>query len=342
MSPHILRHREIVTAVRFGVGLAGLIKLTKGINDGHIDANSGLWLPGREIVTFDGPQFPNIITNLGLDNIADNPFSGLTNWCHCGTGTATEAAGDTALQTFLASTNSIQSSSSTAQGSAPYYGRRVKTFRFGEGAAEGNVAELGFSSQSGTGQLFSRARVKDGGGSPTTITVQSDEWLDVTYEFRLYPDHILSGGGADDGTGTIDISGDSYDYVIRPCRITDELYWRAQVAEGRNRLIVVQYAGAYATQTLGAATGNPGGTVYSLASPDTSSSQDTYSNGTYNRDVQLIVGIDDGNVPGGVGSIEFWTGLGSYQMSFDPVVPKDATKVWTLTQNLAWTRATIP
>ena len=45
---------------------------------------------------------------------------------------------------------------------------------------------------------------------------------------------------------------------------------------------------------------------------------------------------------GGVGAMVFNTGLGSYQIAFDPVIPKDATKVWTFVSNLAWARATIP
>lgn len=348
MTPHIPRYRDILMSCPpMGVKLSGHIGLRKGRTIGGIvDVSTGLTIPGtgKDVVTGEIPLFNNIITDLGMNKLAGDIMSGVTPHCHAGTGTATEAATDTALGTFLASTNTVQSSSSGAQGTAPYYAYYERTFRFGEGVAEGNVSEIGFSSQSGTGELFSRARVKDGGGSPTTISVGADEWLDVTYEFRLYPDHILSGGGADDGSGTVTYSGDDYSYVIRPSYVTNSTYWSAANTQANFRAISSAWAGFFGSaSSLGAATAEPTSPSGSAASTEHSSvSVGSYSTDSFTRDIILTIGLDDGNASGGVGAIRFHTGMGTYQMSFSPVVPKTNTKVWSFEQTLTWARATIP
>lgn len=345
------KYRDVNLDLRGGVRMEGWISLRKGKTIGGIvDLSTGMPLPGTgvEVVTGEIGPFHNIITNLGLNKIADTIFTTCTAYCHCGTGTATEAATDTALGTFLASTNTYQSSANSAQSTAPYYGKFVRTYRFGAGVAEGNVSEIGFSSQSGTGELFSRARVKDGGGSETTITVQSDEWLDVTYEFRLYPDHILANGSADDGTGSVSYSAVSYDYTIRPARITNVTYWagsscRAQFGSPAGS--TVAHGVAYGTgATLGAATAEPtAGSSDNIQNTDGSStSASSYSNGTYARNITLSIGLGDGNTSGGIKALMFYTQMGAYQISFNPIVPKDNTKVWNFITNLAWSRATIP
>lgn len=347
-APAFLKYRDILTEMPPATaGVHCRVTVRKGKTIGRVlDVSTGLPMPGTgaDVVLEEIGPFHNIITNNGLNKLADNNMSNVTTYCHCGTGTTAEVAGDTALETFLAATNTIQSSSSTVQGSAPYYASYTRTFRFAEGVAEGNISEVGFSDQATTGDLFSRALVKDGGGSPTTISVLSDEWLDVTYEFRLYPDHILAGGGADDGTGTISISAVSYDYVIRPAFVTNSTHWVASITNGLFRTVSSAWANFFGSATaLGAATSEPSSPSGSAATSEHSSiSAATYSTDTFARDVSLEIGLEDGNSSGGVGAIRFHTGMGSYQMSFDPVVPKDNRKVWTFVQNLAWARATIP
>jgi len=268
---------------------------------------------------------------------------------HVGTGTTSESASDTALVTFVAGTANVISSSSTAQASAPYYASWTRTFRFNPGFAGSpgnvNISEVGISSQITTGDLFSRARVKDGASplADTTITVLGDEWLDVAYELRLYPDHILPGGSPDDGSGTITISGagspEVFSYAVRPSNVNSTTYYSAGNIRGRLATFAGVYATAFeATSVLGAVTSAPSGSSDNI--PGTASYA-TYSAGTFSRDVTLTIGLTDANLTGGVGALLFGTGLGAYQMSFSPAVPKDATKVWTWVCNLAWTRASL-
>lgn len=347
-APAILKYRDVLVETRAPrVMIGGLVKLRKGKTiGGVVDVSTGRVIrgTGMEVVTGESGWSHNIVTNNGLNKLADNLMSAVTTYCHCGTGTTSEVATDTALETFVAATNSIESTDSAVEASAPYFASYTRTFRFAEGVAEGNISEVGFSDQATTGDLFSRARVKDGGGTPTTISVAADEWLDVTYEFRLYPDHILSGGGADDGSGTISISATSTSYTIRPSFITNSLFWVASTTRAQFKSVSSIWAKFFdSASTLGAATSEP--TNNSGADADATHSAisaATYSTDTYNRDISLQVGLSDGNASGGVGAIRFNTGMGTYQMDFDPVVAKDATKVWTFVVNLAWTRATIP
>lgn len=327
----VLKYRDIETHIRLPRSeIHCRIKLTKG--------------KGR-FITGETAWFFNTIVNNGLDGLAGTSFDLLTAYVHVGTGTTAETTTDSALETFVAASNTLQGSvSESAQSTAPYYGKTVRTRRFAEGVAEGNISEIAFSSQATTGSIFSRALVKDGGGSPTTISVQSDEWLDVTYEFRLYPDHILSGGGADDGSGSVTYDAVSYNYTIRPANVTNYIYHRALTCKAQLATVGTSYGITYGSDgALGAATSTPTGSSQDGLNTSTSSvAAATYSNGTYARDVSLIVGLEDGNVTGGVKALMFYSGMGAYQVLFNNPVPKDATKVWTFVTNFAWTRATIP
>ena len=62
--------------------------------------------------------------------------------------------------------------------------------------------------------------ILDSGGSPTTITVLSDEYLTVIYSYRIYG--ILA-----DSTGSVTFTGDlggTYDYKIRHGHLSTGLY----------------------------------------------------------------------------------------------------------------------
>lgn len=307
-----------------GVRMEGWISLKKGKGS---------------IITGEIPAFKNIITNNGLDGVADNNVGNRTAYCHVGTGTSAEAATDTALGTFVGAEGVATSTSTSAEASSPYYMKYVRTWRFDPGEATGNISEVGFSSQATTGGLFSRALVKDGGGSPTTITVLSDEWLDVTYEFRLYPGHTSA-----DATGSISFSGSSKNYTLRAAQVTDVTKYGAAATQAVLANNGGGYGYAYGSDgALGAVTSTPTGTSQDfLGTGGCSISAATYSNGTYNRNVTLTIGLSEGNTTGGIKALLFYTKFATYQISFDTVVAKDNTKVMTFVTNLAWARATIP
>lgn len=329
MNPHIRQHHSRLIELPLRSRVGGRYKLQKGKNRGYIDANSGLWISGKDVVTGEVPWFNNLILNQGLNLMASN--DNYLTWCHVGTGTTAEVVGNTALETFLAATQSTQSSTASAQGSAPYYGKRTTVKRFAEGAAEGNVSEVGFGIQAATGNLFTRALVKDGGGSPTTISVQNDEWLDVSYELRLYPDHLT----------LYEVSVDGYALDVLASQVTNVTYWGLPIGEDVGFSASVAQRGWChpSTAVLGPVTGIPTG---SGLDSFTTGSVGGYSGGSYSRNISYNVGLSDGNVSGGIGAMQFFSTLGAYQILFSPVIAKDATKVLDIVLNYAWARATIP
>lgn len=277
--------------------------------------------------------FPNLITNVGLDDIGYGTGTQLSA-CVVGSGAATPTFSDSALAAQIASTTTIQNSVSGSQPSAPYYGWINRTWRFAAGVAAGNLAEVGVKTSTGGGKMFSRALILDGLGAPTTITVLSDEVLDVTYQLRLYP--YLS-----DITGSVVIGGVSYNYTARAANVTSGVLalqpqvWGGVGGPSANGCTVY-------TGTISAAiTGNPSGSaaaggVLTLAS---------YTPNALFRDGTFAFGLNFGNVSGGFRSVLLelgWTVyMGRIQIEFDAAVPKDATKVMSLTFRHTWARKSI-
>ena len=266
--------------------------------------------------------FPNLILNGGLDRMGAN--ADYLDWCQVGSGSTAPVATQTALVNRIAGTNTVQSSVGGAQASAPYYGWFRLTYRFAQGVAAGNLSEVGVGWAT-SGSLFSRALILDGGGSPTTITVLSDEALDVTYELRRYP-------GTVDLTGTVVLDGVTHNWVSRVAGVTDGLVWAGTGAMALNA--AQSFNGDIGAVTASAPSGTSGIlSVTTLA----------YSSGSYTRATTVSAGLNDSNLSGGIRSILITsyfvgTGAGRYQIQFNPAIPKDNTKVLSLTIQHTWAR----
>lgn len=133
--------------------------------------------------------FCNLVLDTGLARMSVGTW---IDRCCIGTGNSTPVAAQTALDKFLASTTTKQASSTSVQvTTSPYYYSVTVTWRFGQGVAAGNISEVGLGW--GNSNLWNRALIKDSNGNPTTITVLSDEYLDVISEIRIYPGDTVSG-----------------------------------------------------------------------------------------------------------------------------------------------------
>lgn len=276
--------------------------------------------------------FPNLVTDYGLNDLGTNANT-LTN-CRVGTGNATPDVADTALAAQIASTANVTSSTAAAQGSPPYYGSRTNVYRFSIGAAEGILAEVGIAPHATDPVLFSRALILDGGGSPTTVEVLSDEALDVTYQLRCYPPTA-------DVETTIDIGGVTYDLTIRAASVTSTVWSFHEDGErggcfmpnGSQQLV---YNGA-----IGAVTGLPSGS----SGGNSSRSDPGYGNNDLYRDGLVSWGLTFGNLAGGITAAHANFGsdgnFGRAQFGFDPAIPKDNTKVLSLVFRHSWARKTI-
>lgn len=312
MSRILRPRRDLIVPLNGRVGLRGYYKLEAVRPDGRVRPLTG-W-------------FPNLITDVGLNRMG---ISATLQACQVGTDNTTPTVYDTQLAGWRAGTTSLTSSTYGTTTSEPYYGYRRKTYRFGAGAASGNLAEVGVGTSTTTAAvLFSRALILDELGDPTTVTVLSDEYLDVTYELRLYPDTT-------EYTGTFTVSGSGdHDFVSKPSIVTN-LVWSKFVGEqninfdpynGGTTLTV--YNGA-----LGTLAGSPSGSNYSVR-PGTSA----YGNNNLYRDGTGSFGLTQGNLAGGITAVRFQTTVGAFQYSVSPAIAKDGTNTLSITNRVYWSR----
>lgn len=258
-------------------------------------------------------EFPNLITNTGLDMIGNalDP-----NACVVGSGATAPAFTDTTLVTQVASTTTVNASTASYSAS-PEYGQRSQTYRFAAGVAAGNLTEVGMKNGSA---LWSRALILDGLGSPTTITVLATEVLDVTYVLRVQPP-------AADVTGNVVISGTTYNYTARPSQTGT---W--QNIFGFTSIFVpsiTAYDGA-----IGARATQPSGNL-----AGGSAVANAYSNGSYIRTYTGTFGLNSANYANGVtafsmSSIGYW----QFGINASANIPKNSAQTLTTTFTVAWAR----
>lgn len=279
------------------------------------------------------PWFPNLITDSGLNRLGTG---GVLSNCSVGSGSATPTVSDVTLQSVVATTTSLLVGDTPgAQASAPYYGYVRKTFRFGEGVAAGNLSEVGIG---WAGGLFSRSLIKDGLGNPTTVTVLSNEYLDVTYEIRCYPPTT------DISFQVVSAEGATHDCVVRANIVNQGSFW-----PGANPLIggeigftlaVTAHPNAQISNgTLGSLTSGPTGVTdsYLISNPTSL----PYVDNSLEREGVYPVPLASGNFAGGISVFTTRWALGAFQYSFNPPIMKDNTKTLELRAKISWARKVI-
>ena len=126
--------------------------------------------------------FDNLITDRGLRALLG--YDRISAYCVVGSSSQVPAATDTTLVNRI---SSARSSLSQEHGydATDGTGWTRRTYSFSAGQATGNVREVGITlTTSSTGNMLSRALVRDASGQPATITVLADEYLTVIYELR--------------------------------------------------------------------------------------------------------------------------------------------------------------
>lgn len=293
-------------------------------------------------------EFDNLILDGGLDRLGVDGVTDVFRYCRLGSGNTAPNVGQTTLTAQFAFVQGPNDGAGYAAfvtntyipGPPPRMECRIQ-YRFPEGTATGTIAEVGVGwTTSGSG-LFSRALIVDGGGSPTTLTILSDETLDVFYTVSLYPptaDVI--------GTGVV-IGGTPYNYVARYSRISSTQYFDpfclSRNAFSNTNLNAPVLCGIYpSTSVIGSITGEPSGLITQF---DTITPQ-TYTNGSFNRTIEYVAGLTR-NPAGGVKCVNFMpsrnilsltSGCNNFQMEFNNPIPKNGTTVLTLRANWAWAR----
>lgn len=271
-------------------------------------------------------SFENLITNSGLDRIGQGSF--MTR-CLVGTGNTPPDVLQTTLASLVASVSSM-TTNYTATTLPPYYGTFIRKYRFNPGVATGNLTEVGVGwvAAGGLTAVFSRALIKDINGDPTTLTILPDEFLDVTYELRVYPtvtDVVVPG---------TTFTGFNSNVTIRPSFIADG----NMLAYLDDAASLAVFGPTVYSGSIGPITGTPSGTSEFVSSASSNVRHSPYVVGSYKQVATLIVPLDKGNFAGGIGAIRIATTLGYYQVGFTPPVVKNATQQLILNLELTWGR----
>lgn len=296
-----------------GVGLQGFYKLEAVRPDGQ-----------RRVLA---DWFPNLILNNGLNILGT---TGPINRAVVGTGSSAPAVTQTQLDSITASsinsaTNLISflSGSFTTGPVENHFGWINWVFRFSTGLATGNLTEVGVGN--GDFSLFSRALILDTNGNPTTITVLSDESLDVSYQLRVF-------ANLNDVNANIVINGVTYATVLRPSNFP--MGW---ANAGYSSLGAAgsfsSTTPAYGSGALGGVGEVPGG---NFIANGTFATIGSYVNNSYNRDIRYTWGIGGADLD--FFNIDLPHGFGRHKVSFNPGIPKRNTNILTLDMRLSWTR----
>lgn len=270
--------------------------------------------------------FDNLILDSGLNRAGTG---GIINGIAVGTGTSTPIATQTALDALVAYTTTTTGSDVSGQDLTNLFMYLRRTYRFGAGVAAGNLTEIGAGWSSTS--MFSRTLIKDGGGNPTTITVLSDEYLDVTYELRVY-------WPTTDTTTVLNISGTNYTITGRPDLVGSwgssgglPSFWGVGVNNANYATPMVYNAtamGDTATGPTGTYLGNPTDQSYDVA----------YVNNSLKRTVKITCGLS--GITSTFNFIRVYTQLGIHKFYFSPSIPKTNANIFTFKYDIAWARKT--
>ena len=270
---------------------------------------------------------PNLYLNQGLDHALGGvaPASAAGTVLAVGTGTSTPVSTQVSLDARIATVGGY-SATLTNSGAPDYIHYATTQYVFAQGAVVGNISELGLAYDSGVNSHVTRARILDGVGNPTSLSVTAIDQLTVQYRVGLK--YSLS-----DVTGTVVIGGVSYGYVMRVSNIgttgvgTLNQYGSFNAYQTNFSTDVQAFGG---TSTLGSITSAPSGTSGGYNS---TGSWSAFTLGSFQRDVTITFPVDSGNVAGGVDTFAgmLVAGTWPFQMKLNAKIPKNNTKILNLT-----------
>lgn len=292
--------------------------------------------------------FDNLITDAGLNALGESVKPG--RYAMVGTDNSTPVVTDIALGAQVASKDGDAApSASRTSGivtSSPRYGWERRTFTFPQGTVVGNIAEVGVGWS--TTAVFSRSLV-----SPAVSITAIDE-LTLVYELRMYlPTTNV--------TGSVTIDSVVYNYEIAPLWAStantagqDRGWTPSLLTLGASARVWSNWndlAGRYGAWIYGppcvlqditdtALRQTLGGTVSPTGSLPVASSisNAAYVSSTLECQFTFNFSVAVANGSGGIRGIVYTGLFGTYQCILDGTIPKDATKVLTLTFQQSWAR----
>jgi hypothetical protein len=206
---------------------------------------------------------------------------------------------------------------------------------FRSGVAAGNISEVGLGWDNSN--LWNRALIKDANGDPTTITVLSDEYLDVVSEVRDYPAQSITGSfNLLDKTGAV-IS--THTVTGKPVLTgADVAFFQIIGNEGNNYGAFNVYSG-----TMGEA-------VTALPSGDLTGDQLSGVTVTYptSTSIRLVGTLGLSKANGTHQSFDLMArgllttnySMKRYQFQISPTITKTSSQIMTYTLEMSWGRYT--
>lgn len=292
----------------------------------------------NEDICKETPWFNNLVLDSGLNAMGNPATNNLISHICVGSGNSAPNISQTVLDNPVARTNIVNGNDQVGANTSvmPYFYYCRRNFRFNVGAAAGNLSEIGLGDY--LGSLFNRTLIKDSGGNPTTITVLSDEILDVLVELRVYPALNFSGSfnllnKLGEVVSTHTYTGNAIIYVpaitweLMPVRV-DFTLMSARVIQNSVSPSNVSYP-------------NDSGAIQKGMS-QTRPNQRKLS-------ISFLLGLNDGNswnhkgfiAPiGNLLSKSDSSGLIGYKWDIDPPIPKNANKTLRYSFELDWDRYT--
>lgn len=293
--------------------------------------------------------FDNLITDAGLEAIGTG--QDLIQYAMVGTDNTPPAVGNTTLGAQIAFKTPRTSASTNIVAGPPRYAYYRGTWVFPQGAIVGNVAEIGVGWSSTA--VFSRSLTSE------VISILAIDQVTLVYELRMYIPTA-------DVTGSVEIAGVTYNYTMRPlCTASNSGAWYlgwgcafpalgsgarpwAILAPGSNGYVALAFKAPVALQTDTTRstlyTTDGGATLASYAGASTAAaSTSSVSNSAYVANSKYgqftsTHGVDNGNDAAGIRAFILSGMLGTYQVVLDASIPKDNTKVLTLTWRQSWAR----
>lgn len=318
-----------------------------------------------ETVRYTSPWFDNLITDAGMDRIAQDFWF---TTCFVGTGTTTPTYADTQLDQYEAETEVTElplassSSSSSSSGESvfsgaldvpPYYGFIRVHFYFPIGAFQRiRISEVGVGwlTDSGSGSsssssasycLFSRALVENSLGEPQSLKIYEFEQLEVQYELRLYPrleDFVYNqelAGSLSTCVARAAEAGDPSCWALNRLPVDLTTHLRVYDGLGSSSSSSSSSDDEPANDALGPVTGLPQGDWVEGTVLETM----PYVPGTHYQDFLVEWSANRANFEEGIRAVSFQTyGFGSFQVGIDPPLFKAYPSYLMLQLRIMWDR----
>ena len=335
-----------------------MITLFKQSASGHLRLTRLTTLPDGTTQQTGEWAFDNILTDIGLDRRigeggAAVSFDEAMQYCWVGSGNAAPAAGNTALASFMAASNTAVQLDTDDLNNPVYTVRAVGYTEDGRGfvsqtvarsfapgvATGNNIREVGMAN-SGTpagAVMMSRALVKDEDGLPITVAKGAADTLIVTYTLRVFTDHTPT-----DTVANISIGGVPTDVTIRPVSpagepfalVSDPLQPESCIFTSKQARHLDQIVGTYAGfGAFEAGEVMPATEDLWEIGEFTGASISTavYTPGTRYGDITVQALPAALNLAGGISYFRMGTTQGTWGMSFDPPLAKTASNTLDFT-----------